>query len=74
MIVALIVEEMYVDSEAPSLTIQGNGGGSLHIPPQLLALSELEFKKAFLLLTYIPGYVFGCLQVFVFFSHPFYFK
>ncbi|KAG2322033.1 hypothetical protein Bca52824_015246 [Brassica carinata] len=48
-------EEMYVDSEAPSLTIQGNGGGSLHIPPQLLALSELEFKKAFLLLTYIPG-------------------
>ncbi|KAG2258607.1 hypothetical protein Bca52824_077901 [Brassica carinata] len=48
-------EKMYVDSEAPSLTIQGNGGGSLHIPPQLLALSELEFKKAFLLLTYIPG-------------------
>ncbi|KAL0847850.1 hypothetical protein Bca101_021097 [Brassica carinata] len=46
-------KEMYVDSEAPSLTIQGNGGGSLHIPPQLLDLSELEFKKAFLLLTYI---------------------
>lgn len=30
-------------------------GESLHIPPQLLALSELEFNKAFLLLSYIPG-------------------
>ncbi|KAL0803063.1 hypothetical protein Bca101_058239 [Brassica carinata] len=47
-------EEVSVDPEAPSLRIQGNGG-SLHIPPQLLALSELEFNKAFLLLTYIPG-------------------
>ncbi|CAN6904659.1 unnamed protein product [Brassica oleracea] len=40
-------EEISVDPEAPSL----------HIPPPqlLLALSELEFNKVFLLLTYIPG-------------------
>ncbi|CAF2153732.1 unnamed protein product [Brassica napus] len=49
-IVALIVEEIPVDS----LRIQSYGE-SLHIPPQLLALSELEFNKAFLLLSYIPG-------------------
>ncbi|CAN7077015.1 unnamed protein product [Brassica oleracea var. botrytis] len=52
-------EEISIHSEAPSLTRQQvNGGSSLHIPPpQLLlaALSELEFNKAFLLLTYIPG-------------------
>ncbi|KAF2561669.1 hypothetical protein F2Q70_00018611, partial [Brassica cretica] len=40
-------KEISVDPEAPSL----------HIPPPqlLLALSELEFNKVFLLLTYIPG-------------------
>ncbi|KAF3485386.1 hypothetical protein F2Q69_00052085 [Brassica cretica] len=51
-------EEISIHSEAPSLTRQQvNGGSSLHIPPPqlLLALSELEFNKAFLLLTYIPG-------------------
>ncbi|KAJ0254182.1 RNA-dependent RNA polymerase 4 [Hirschfeldia incana] len=50
-------EEVSLDSEAPSpkcMKIQGNGE-SLHIPHQMLALSELEFKKAFLLLSYIPG-------------------
>ncbi|VVA99759.1 unnamed protein product [Arabis nemorensis] len=49
-------EEMSVDSEAPSpkSSIREINGGSLHIP-QLLALGELEFKKAFLLLSYIPG-------------------
>ncbi|KAL0702921.1 hypothetical protein Bca4012_059043 [Brassica carinata] len=36
------------------MKIQGDGE-SLHIPQQMLALSELEFKKAFLLLSYIPG-------------------
>ncbi|KAF8055796.1 hypothetical protein N665_1286s0006 [Sinapis alba] len=48
-------EEIYVDHEAPSLTRQVNGGSLHNIPPQLLALSELEFNKAFLLLSYIPG-------------------
>lgn len=52
-IVVLIVEELSADS----LRIQSYDE-SLHISPQLLALSELEFKKAFLLLSYIPGYVF----------------
>ncbi|CAN7047538.1 unnamed protein product [Brassica rapa subsp. trilocularis] len=50
-------EEIPVDYEAPSLRRrQVNGGSSLHIPPPqlLLALGELEFNKAFLLLTYIP--------------------
>lgn len=49
-----------LDCEVPSpksLKLEVNGGSSPHIPPQLLALSELEFKKAFLLLSYIPGYV-----------------
>ncbi|KAJ0254181.1 hypothetical protein HA466_0107220 [Hirschfeldia incana] len=48
-------EEIYVDHEAPSVRRQVNGGSFLHIPPQILALSELEFNKAFLLLCYIPG-------------------
>lgn len=47
---------MSVDSDAPSSkSLQREEiGGSLHIP-QLVALGELEFKKAFLLLSYIPG-------------------
>ncbi|KAF8055794.1 hypothetical protein N665_1286s0005 [Sinapis alba] len=48
--------EMSLDSEAPSpkcMKRQGNEE-SPHIPPQIIALSELEFKKAFLLLSYIP--------------------
>ncbi|CAA7013937.1 unnamed protein product [Microthlaspi erraticum] len=51
-------EEISVDSEAPSpksLKREDNRGSSVHIPPQILALSELQFKKAFLLLSYIPG-------------------
>ncbi|KFK40360.1 hypothetical protein AALP_AA3G363800 [Arabis alpina] len=44
-------EEICVDLEP--LETQGNGG-SLHCP-QLFALAELEFKKMFLFLSYIPG-------------------
>ncbi|CAN8257589.1 unnamed protein product [Cochlearia groenlandica] len=49
-------KDMSVDYEAPSpnTLMSESNGGSLHTP-QLLALSELEFKKAFLLLSYIPG-------------------
>ncbi|EOA29804.1 hypothetical protein CARUB_v10012898mg [Capsella rubella] len=49
-------DEMSVDSDAPSSkSLQREDvGGTLHIP-QLVALGELEFKKAFLLLSYIPG-------------------
>ncbi|XP_010416585.1 PREDICTED: probable RNA-dependent RNA polymerase 5 isoform X1 [Camelina sativa] len=49
-------EEMSVDSDAPSpKSLQREDiRGSMQIP-QLVALGELEFKKAFLLLTYIPG-------------------
>ncbi|CAH8355022.1 unnamed protein product [Eruca vesicaria subsp. sativa] len=46
-----------IDSETPSpkcMKIESYGG-SLHVPPEILALGELEFKKAFLLLSYIPG-------------------
>ncbi|XP_013708766.2 probable RNA-dependent RNA polymerase 3 [Brassica napus] len=45
-----------LDSEVPSpksLKLEVNGGS------QLLALGELEFKKAFLLLSYIPGQSLG---------------
>lgn len=51
-----IAEEMSVDSDAPSPKSlkSEDKGGSLHIP-QLVALGELEFKKVFLLLSYIPG-------------------
>ncbi|XP_013596635.1 PREDICTED: probable RNA-dependent RNA polymerase 5 isoform X1 [Brassica oleracea var. oleracea] len=50
-------EEMSLDSEAPSPKCmkRESYGGSQHIPPEILALGELEFKKAFLLLSYIPG-------------------
>ncbi|XP_024015999.1 probable RNA-dependent RNA polymerase 5 isoform X2 [Eutrema salsugineum] len=50
-------QEMSLDFEAPSPESlrRGDIGGSPHIPPQILALSELEFKKAFLLLSYFPG-------------------
>ncbi|XP_018437239.1 probable RNA-dependent RNA polymerase 3 isoform X2 [Raphanus sativus] len=54
----LFQEMSLLDCEVPSpksLKLEVNGGSSPHIPPQLLALSELEFKKAFLLLSYIPG-------------------
>nr|XP_018461385.1 PREDICTED: probable RNA-dependent RNA polymerase 5 [Raphanus sativus] len=51
-------QELSVDS----LRIQSYGE-SLHITPQLLALSELEFKKAFLLLTYIPGKDLGEVEI-----------
>ncbi|KFK40359.1 hypothetical protein AALP_AA3G363700 [Arabis alpina] len=47
--------EMSLDCEAFSskLLRREENGGSLHIPE--LALGELEFKKAFMLLSYIPG-------------------
>ena len=49
---------MSLDLETPSPKYlrREENGGSKHIPP-LLALGELEFKKAFLLLSYIGGYV-----------------
>jgi len=52
----VLQEEMSVDSDAPSPKSlkSEDKGGSLHIP-QLVALGELEFKKVFLLLSYIPG-------------------
>ncbi|CAN6900697.1 unnamed protein product [Brassica oleracea] len=56
---AIVGAEMsLLDYEVPSpksLKLEVEGGSTLHVPPQLLALSELEFKKAFLLLSYIPG-------------------
>ncbi|KAF8118300.1 hypothetical protein N665_0005s0067 [Sinapis alba] len=55
-----------LDYEVPSpksLKLEVNGGSSLHIPPQLLALSELEFRKAFLLLSYIPGKHLGQVEI-----------
>lgn len=62
---AIVGAEMsLLDYEVPSpksLKLEVEGGSTLHVPPQLLALSELEFKKAFLLLSYIPGCVcLGC--------------
>lgn len=58
----LLVEEMSLDSEPPSPKCmkRENYGGSQNIPPEILALGELEFKKAFLLLSYIPGYFYAC--------------
>ncbi|CAG7900451.1 unnamed protein product [Brassica rapa] len=61
-------EEIPVDYEAPSLRRrQVNGGSSLHIPPPppqlLIALGELEFNKAFLLLTYIPRKDLGQVEI-----------
>ncbi|CAH8357111.1 unnamed protein product [Eruca vesicaria subsp. sativa] len=55
----LIFQEMsLVDSQVPSpkslKLLQESNGGS-----QLFALGELEFKKAFLLLSYIPGQSLG---------------
>lgn len=49
---------MSLDFEAPSpkLLKREDNGGFKHIP-QLLALGELEFKKVFLLLSYIGRYV-----------------
>ena len=49
---------MSLDLETPSPKFmkREENGGSKYIPP-LLALGELEFKKAFLLLTYLGGYV-----------------
>ncbi|XP_048621074.1 probable RNA-dependent RNA polymerase 5 isoform X2 [Brassica napus] len=56
---AIVGAEMsLLDYEVPSpksLKLEVEGGSTLHVPPQVLALSELEFKKAFLLLSYIPG-------------------
>ncbi|KAG2323566.1 hypothetical protein Bca52824_016779 [Brassica carinata] len=59
-----VLEKIYSKHKCPPITdeIQGNGR-SLHIPPQMLALSDLEFKKAFLLLTYIPGKDVGQLEI-----------
>ncbi|XP_018450904.1 probable RNA-dependent RNA polymerase 5 isoform X2 [Raphanus sativus] len=53
----LRLREMSLDSEPPSPKCmkRENYGGSQNIPPEILALGELEFKKAFLLLSYIPG-------------------
>ncbi|KAG2259406.1 hypothetical protein Bca52824_078700 [Brassica carinata] len=56
---AIVGAEMsLLDYEVPSpksMKLEVEGGSTLHVPPQLLALNELEFKKAFLLLSYIPG-------------------
>ncbi|CAH8262793.1 unnamed protein product [Arabidopsis lyrata] len=52
-----LFQDVSIDLETPSpkfLRREENGGSSKHIPP-LLALGELEFKKAFLLLSYIGG-------------------
>ncbi|ESQ50360.1 hypothetical protein EUTSA_v10001896mg [Eutrema salsugineum] len=52
----LIVAEMSLDSESPSpKLLKREDKGVSKYSPQLLALGELEFKKAFLLLSYIPG-------------------
>ncbi|KAL0885518.1 hypothetical protein Bca101_009501 [Brassica carinata] len=59
-------EMSLLDYEVPSpksLKLEVNGGSSLHILPQLLALSELEFRKAFLLLSYIPGKHLGQVEI-----------
>lgn len=49
----MIVEDM---SEAPSpKSLKREGYGRSLNTPQVLALAELEFKKQFLLLSYIPG-------------------
>ncbi|KAJ0239140.1 RNA-dependent RNA polymerase 4 [Hirschfeldia incana] len=59
-------EMSLLDYEVPSpksLKVEVNGGSSLHISPQLSALSELEFRKAFLLLSYIPGKHLGQVEI-----------
>ena len=61
---------MSLDLETPSPKFmkREENGGSKYIPP-LLALGELEFKKAFLLLSYIGGYV--RLEQFLIFNNQF---
>ncbi|CAN6871205.1 unnamed protein product [Brassica oleracea var. botrytis] len=52
MTMTIVAEMSLLDSEVPSpksLKLEVNGGS------ELLALGERDFKKAFLLLTYIPG-------------------
>ncbi|KAL9300006.1 putative RNA-directed RNA polymerase [Arabidopsis thaliana] len=53
---SIVVLDVSLDLETPSPKYlrREENGGSKHIPP-LLALGELEFKKAFLLLSYIGG-------------------
>lgn len=69
MTMTIVADMSLLDSEVPSpksLKLEVNGGS------QLLALGELEFKKAFLLLSYIPGYVYAAFLFF--FSYQSIFK
>lgn len=55
---SIVAKMSLLDSQVPSphsWKLQGNDW----IQPELLALGELEFRKAFMLLSYIPGYVYA---------------
>lgn len=63
---SIVAKMSLLDSQVPSphsWKLQGNDW----IQPELLALGELEFRKAFMLLSYIPGYVYA-VKASIFFS------